>query len=251
MPHLNNKTAIITGAATGIGRAAAAIFARAGAAVIIADLNVRSGEELAASIRAEGGRALFVKTDVTRVDDVEFMVARTLEAFGRIDVLYNNAGGSTTRDSTVVDVPLEEFRRTIELDLVGTFLCCRYAIPHIIAAGGGAVVNTSSMVALIGRRNAHSYTAAKGAITSLTRALAAEYASSGIRVNAVAPGVTLSDRVAERVAAGRIQPYVLERHMLGLPEPIDVARAALFLASDDARRITGQIVPVDSGMTAT
>jgi NAD(P)-dependent dehydrogenase (short-subunit alcohol dehydrogenase family) len=250
MTLLKGKTAIITGAGLGIGRAAALLFASHGANVVIAECDEATGAQAAADVAVAGGSALFVRTDVTRPDSVEAMVARTVAAFGGIDVLYNNAGGSTTGDGPVTTVPIDEFWHTVNVDLYGTFLCCRFAIPHMIEANGGAVINTSSMVALIGRKNAHAYTASKGGVTSLTRALAAEYGEHNIRVNAVAPGVTRSERVEQRLAAGRIQQYVLDRHVLGLPEPIDVAHAALYLASDLSSRVTGQILPVDSGMTA-
>ena len=250
MPLLQGRTAIITGAGQGSGRAAAILFASEGAEIVIAERDAATGAAVAAEVEAAGGRALFVHTDITQPDQVEALIGRTFETFGKIDVLYNNAGGSTTADGPVTTAPLEEFWRTINVDLYGTFLCSRFALPHMIAAKRGAVVNTSSMVALIGRKNAHSYTASKGAVTALTRAMAAEYGEHNIRVNAVAPGVTRSERVEQRLAAGRIQQYVLDRHVLGLPEPIDVARTALYLASDLSSRVTGQIVPVDSGMTA-
>lgn len=250
MKLLENKNVIITGAGLGIGRAAAMLFAEHGARIVIAERDVSAGKTCAAEISGVGGEAAFIPTDVTDADSVEAMVRQTVETFGGIDVLYNNAGGSTTKDGPVTTAPIEEFWRTISVDLFGTYLCCRFALPHMIAAKSGVVVNTGSMVALIGRKNAHAYTASKGGVTSLTRALAAEYGEHNIRVNAVAPGVTRSERVEQRLAAGRIQRYVLDRHVLGLPEPIDVARTALYLASDLSTRVTGQIVPVDSGMTA-
>ncbi|MFE3837200.1 SDR family NAD(P)-dependent oxidoreductase [Pseudogemmobacter sonorensis] len=250
MARLEGKTAIITGAGTGIGRAAGELFAAKGANVVLADIDGPAVEETAARIAAAGGRAMAITCDITEEASVAALMARAIDGFGRIDVLYNNAGGSSREDGPVTEVALEEFWRTLRLDLYGTVLCSRLAIPHIVAAGGGAVVNTGSMVAAYGRQGAHSYTAAKGGITSLTRAMAAEYAAQGVRVNAVAPGITRSPRVEARLAEGRIRQSDLDRHRLGLPEPIDIAQAALFLASDAARRITGHVLPVDSGMTA-
>ena len=250
MKLIENKTVIITGAGLGIGRAAAQLFAEHGARVVIAERDVGAGESCASDIVSAGGKAAFIATDVTNADSVEAMVRQAVATFGGVDVLYNNAGGSSTKDGPVTTAPLDEFWHTINVDLYGTYLCCRFALPHMIAAKSGVVINTGSMVALIGRKNAHAYTASKGGVTALTRALAAEYGEHNIRVNAVAPGVTRSERVEERLSAGRIQQYVLDRHILGLPEPIDVARTALYLASDLSSRVTGQIVPVDSGMTA-
>ena len=247
MARLEGKTAIITGAGTGIGREAALLFAREGAQVVIAERDT----EAARRVAAEAGQgAIAITCDITEEASVSEMIATCLKTFGKIDILYNNAGGSSRQDAPITEVALDEFWRTIRLDLFGTVLTSKLVLPHMITAGRGVVVNTSSMVAAYGRQGAHSYTAAKGGIVSLTRAMAAEYAASGIRVNAVAPGITLSPRVAARVNEGRIRQSDLDRHRLGLPAPIDIALAALFLASDEARFITGHILPVDSGMTA-
>lgn len=250
MARLHGKVAIITGAGAGIGRAAAALFAREGAAVVIAEIDADAGAETADLVTRQGGRAIAAHTDITSEDSVAALVRRALDTYGRLDILYNNAGGSSRQDRAVTDVAMDEFWRTIKLDLLGTVLCCRHAIPAMLEGGGGAVVNTSSMVAAYGRPGAHSYTAAKGGISALTRAMAAEYAPRHVRVNAVAPGITRSPRIEARLSEGRIRQSDLDRHVLGLPEPVDVAHAALFLASDEARRITGHILPVDSGMTA-
>ena len=252
--RLEGKVAFITGAGAGIGRASARLFAEEGAAVVIAEKNAEAGAGVAAEIERAGGRALAVPTDVTQEDSIARAVGAAAARFGAIHVLFNCAGGSIPQDGPVAEVDLAVWDHTIGLDLKGTFLCCRHVIPQIVAAGGGAVVNASSVVALRGQ-SAHVYSAAKGGILSLTRSLAATYGRQGVRVNAICPGIVLSERIKARVQTGLLEQAAsvglsVESHPFSLGEPEDIARIALFLASDEARMIHGATIPADGGMSA-
>jgi NAD(P)-dependent dehydrogenase (short-subunit alcohol dehydrogenase family) len=175
-------------------------------------------------------------------------VRTTIDKFGRLDVLHNNAGGSTAPDDTAVNAPLDEFWRAIKLDFYGTFLGCRFGIPELIKVGGGSVINMSSNVALMGVAGRDCYTA-KGGIAAITRSLAVAYAPQRVRVNAIAPSVTMTERVKKLVAGNAALTRLADSHLLGLIEPDDIASMALYLASDESRMVTGQVLPVDSGVT--
>jgi NAD(P)-dependent dehydrogenase (short-subunit alcohol dehydrogenase family) len=259
MSRLAGKIAFITGAGSGIARSAAILFAREGAKVAIAEIKPDLGRAAEKLIRDQGGDALFIATDVTNEASVKAAIAATVARYGTINVLYNCAGGSVPEDSHVTDVDLSVWQRTMSLDLLGPMLCCRHGIPKIIKAGGGTVVNMSSGAALRGGSHAHIYTAAKGGILSLTRALAGAYAKDNVRVNAICAGRILTERITSNYgtpaqpgpiadrqdAAGRSKEYPF---WVGKPE--DIANIALFLASDESRMITGATIPAEGGRSA-
>jgi NAD(P)-dependent dehydrogenase (short-subunit alcohol dehydrogenase family) len=246
MGRLAGKGAFITGAGTGIGRATAILFAREGARVAIAEIDAASGEETA---HLAGNGAIAIRTDVTDEASLRTAVLTTVQHFGALHILHNNAGGSTPQDNTVVEAPIEEFWRAIRLDLFGTFLGCRVAIPQIVKSGGGSVINMSSNVALMGIAGRDCYTAAKGGVAAITRSMAVEFAPQRVRVNAIAPSATMTDRVRKLMAGNAALDKLANAHLLGLIEPPDIANMALFLASDESRMVTGQVYPVDSGVT--
>ena len=249
MNRLAGKRAFITGAGSGIGRAAAGLFAEHGARVAVAELDRASGEAAVAEIEAAGGVACFLETDVTEPDSVEAAVATAVEAFGGLDILYNNAGGSTKRDGKVTELPIDEWWRTMKVDLFGTFLGCRFGIPALARSGGGSIINVTSIRGITGTAGANAYSAAKGGVATLTKTLALECAGDGIRVNAIAPGVIRTERVKRHLERGGTNA-IAEKHLVGLGEPIDVALMALYLASDESRIVTGAIMPVDGGASA-
>jgi len=253
MSRLKDKVAFITGGGGGIGRATAERFAEEGAKVVIAEIEPSVGEKAAKAACERGvdagGDAFFIKTNVSDTDSVQAAIKKTIDRFGKLDILHNNAGGSTLQDGPVTEAPVEEFWRCINLDLFGTFLCSKYAIPEIIKSGGGSIINMSSNVALMALPGRDCYTAAKGAIASMTRSMAVEYAPNKIRVNAIAPSVILSDRVKKLLAASPEIEAISKTHLLGLGEPIHVADLAVYLAADESAITTGQVISVDSGVT--
>jgi NAD(P)-dependent dehydrogenase (short-subunit alcohol dehydrogenase family) len=252
--RLAGKVAFITGAGSGIARAASAIFAREGARVVIAELKPDLGQASAAAVREAGGDALFVETDVTKEDSVRQSIARAVEHYGALHVLYNCAGGSIVQDTLLTEVDMSVWTHTMSLDLLGMFHCSRHGIPQIIKSGGGAVVNMSSVAALMGFTPAHVYVAAKGGIISLTKAMACEYAQQNVRVNVICPGAVMTERVKTRTggtnrAASRFNER-MKGHPFAVGQPEDIANIALFLASDESRMINGAMIAADGGLSA-
>lgn len=242
------KVALVTGGASGIGKATALAFAREGARVVVADWMAEPGEATAAEIRASGGQATFVKVDVSRAADVEKMVKKAVEAYGRIDCAFNNAGVEGEM-GPLTETTEESWDRVININLKGVFLCMKYEIPVMLAHGGGAIVNTSSVAGLVGFQNLLPYVASKHGVAGATKSAALEYGKLNIRVNAVCPGVirtpmiervlTENPAMEETLAAG--EPI----GRLGMPE--EIASSVLFLCSDAASFLTGQAIAVDGG----
>jgi len=250
MSKLHGKVAVVTGGGGGIGGCVARRFVREGAAVVIADLPTAQGEQIAAELRGRGGQAVFQATDVTQAAQAEAAIRRAVDSYGRVDILVNSHGWA--RVEMAVRMSEEDFDRTVATHLKGTWLMCKYAILSMLKEERGAIVNLSSMQAYGGIPGRSAYEAAKGGISAMTRELAVEYGPAGIRVNAVCPGVIMTESLVKMNAAAteaevrlRVESYPLRR--LGVPE--DVAGAVLFLASDDAGWITGTNLFVDGGMT--
>ncbi len=241
--QLQGKSAVITGAASGIGRATALLFAREGAQVVVADINEAGGQVVADTIRAGGGEAIFIRADVTVEADVEHMLALAVETFGRLDILFNNAG--IGHRVPVHECTVEDWDRVLAVDLKGVFLGCKHAARIMMAQGGGTIINTASGAGLLGAPRSPAYSAAKGGVVILTRQMANDYAQHKIRVNAICPGAVdtplmnvvyreISDDLAE---AKRIYESRLPKGKLIAPE--EVAHVALYLARDDLGFITG------------
>src|SRR2546423_606718 len=256
MARLAGRVALITGGASGIGRATAELFARKGARVAVADIDERAGEALSRSLR---DAVSFIRTDVTSESDVSAAVAAAEKQFGKLDILFNCAGGSIREDAPVGKVDVAAvWDKTMHLDLLGTINCCHHAIPAIVRAGGGAVVNMSSGAALRGASPAHIYTAAKGGIISLTRALAGTYAKQNVRVNAICAGRILTERILARYGTPDAPKHTedqqadarVKEYPFWVGQPEDIANIALFLASDESRMITGAAIPADGGRSA-
>jgi len=248
---LTGKIALVTGASSGIGRAAALAFAREGAKVVAADVTVEGGEETVSLIKKTGGEAIFVKTNVANASEVEAMVNAAVSTYGRLDCAYNNAGISG-KSQSIVDTTEENWDRIIAINLTGVWLCMKYEIPAMLKNGGGAIVNTASDAGLAGVKRLGAYVASKHGVVGLTKTAALECAKNGIRVNAVCPGpietpmlMKGTDRFPQMI------PKMIQAQPNGrLGKPEEIAEAAVWLCSDAASFVTGLAMPVDGGYMA-
>jgi NAD(P)-dependent dehydrogenase (short-subunit alcohol dehydrogenase family) len=249
MGRLDGKVAVITGAAGGIGREAALLFSAEGAQVCVADVLDEQGEATASECRD----AFFAHVDVTDADSVHSLYEATAERYGGIDVLYNNAGIMPPDDASILDTEPETWERVHQVNTRGVFLCCKHGIPHLLERGGGSVINVASFVALLGAATSQiAYTASKGAVLSMTRELAVEFARRGVRVNAICPGPVETPLLMHLFES---DPAAYERRRVHIPlgrlaQPTEIAQGALFLASGDSSYVTGSTFVVDGGITA-
>jgi NAD(P)-dependent dehydrogenase (short-subunit alcohol dehydrogenase family) len=249
MGRLDGKVAVITGAAGGIGREATLLFSEKGASVCVADVVEEQGEQTASEAR----EAFFHKVDVTDPKSVEEMYRATAERYGGIDILYNNAGIMPADDASILETEVEAWDRVQDVNTKGVYLCCKHGIPYLVERGGGSVINVASFVALAGAATSQiSYTASKGAVLSMSRELAVEFARQGIRVNALCPGPVETPLLMRLFSE---TPGALERRLVHIPlgrlaQAREIAYGALFLASDESSYVNGATFLVDGGITA-
>ena len=250
---LEGKTALVTGGGSGIGRAASLAYAKDGARVVVADVNVEGGEETVQLIKETGGEAILVHADVSKPEDTQAMVAQAVETFGSLDCAFNNAGiGGGKERHLTADYLEDDWYRVMSINLKGVWLCMKAEIPQMMKQGKGAIVNTASIAGLVGLSGTVAYVAAKHGVTGLTKAAAMEYAKSGIRVNAVCPGyiqTPLVQGIFDEIDGYRER--VASRHPMDrLGEPKEIAQAVLWLSSDSASFVTGHNMAVDGGYVA-
>jgi NAD(P)-dependent dehydrogenase (short-subunit alcohol dehydrogenase family) len=250
---LDGKVALVTGAASGIGRATALTFAREGAKLVVADMNEDGGQQTVHMITENGSEAMFVQVDVTSASQIEAMISKTLETYGRLDCSFNNAGTEGTTMVSTIDYKEEDWNRVLSINLTGVWLCMKYEITQMLKQGGGAIVNTASVAGLVGSRGAGSaYAASKHGVVGLTKTAALEYAKQGVRVNCVCPGVIRTPMMERMLTRNPEleQQYIAAEPIgrLGLPE--EIAESVVWLCSEAVSFVTGHTMTVDGGMVA-
>lgn len=251
MNRLDGQVAVITGAASGIGRAAADLFAAEGAAVVVGDLREEDATAAAAEITAAGGTAIGMAVDVMDENSLARLVEAAASGFGRLDIMCNHVGGSNPkRDLDIMGLDMDEFDRVMQLNVRSTVIGCRLAIPYMAEAGGGSIINTASVGGLNGDYVQVAYGTAKAAVIRLTQYVATQVGHQNIRCNAIAPGAVMTPSLADNLPAQVIEEIRTHNALPFLGDPIDVAHTMLFLASSEARYITGQVLVVDGGMTS-
>ena len=247
--RLKDKVAIITGAASGIGKATAKLFAEHGAKVVVADIDKDGGSQIVTQIQNGGNEAIFVETDVTLKVNTEKMVAQTVETYGKLDILFNNAG--IAMRLPVAELPEEDWHRCLDVNLTGVFLCAKAAIPAMLKNGCGSIINMSSIYGVVGADVRAAYVASKGGVTNLTRGMALDYAENNIRVNCICPGFVETPLVAGVIKTPEEYQTLANKHpMCRLGQPEEIAYGALYLASDESAFVTGIALPIDGGYTA-
>lgn len=248
--RFKDKVVLITGAAGGIGRAAAKAFAEQGARIVAADTDAIDGESTARLVREQGAEAVFVATDVSKASDCDMMVKRAVSEFGRLDIAFNNAGIGST-GFALADEEEIAWDRTIAINLKGVYLSMKHEIPVMLKAGGGVIVNTASVAGLVGNPGLGSYCASKHGVVGLTKATALDYIGRGIRINAVCPGATRTSMLENWFQDPEVERHVMKLHPIGrIADPAEIAQAVLFLASDHSSFMVGHAMPVDGGVIA-
>ena len=251
MGRVEGKVAIVTGAGSGIGRASAMLLAKEGAKTVVVDRNAEAGEETVRMIKEAGGEAIFVKADVSKVEDIKKMVKTAVSTYGKLNILFNNAG-LIAEVAPTAEATEEKFDETIATNLKGAFMGMKYAIPEMLRIGGGSIINIASIAGTKGVTNAPAYAASKGGVLALSRATAIEYATQNIRVNCISPGTISTPAMA---ALMKDDPEIKRNYEEAVPQgrlgrPDEVAQVVLFLASDEASHITGEKLAIDGGLEA-
>jgi NAD(P)-dependent dehydrogenase (short-subunit alcohol dehydrogenase family) len=247
MERLKDKVSIVTGAGSGIGRGIAQLFAKEGSKVIVADIAPKEGQETVKMIEDAGGEALFIHTDVSKATEVERMVKLTIDKYEKLTVLVNNAGISAGDTTKITELSEENWDRIMSINLKGVFLCCKYAIPEMIKAGGGSIINIASPAGLYGSPRA-AYTASKGGVISLTKSLSIQFGHLNIRANAICPGSIDTPMGAASRRSGIYRGEIMDRLIPRRGTPEDIAYAALYLASDESSYVSSALFGIDGGM---